>query len=489
MKKYTLNLLLPIVLSITPLHASNTMRPLSFEPGTPEFSHEQKIIEAIKTISCPQLIQRIHRYQNLVPTTNGTMTITPFRIPPISHHIWFTRENSPKEISNDDLENLRNIMATINADAREPWQHILWVNDPSLIPSSVQQLIGSGMEIRDLRDYSTQLETLPLALILLYDTSLNGMIGAAVDLIRYDILTTFGGWYADLNYVIHRSPESLMRTFDFFVDSPTQSLSLAIENFMIASIPGHPILDETISEIIPLLTSPTLRDAIKYESSTLADEVTTGVFSQICLMQMNIYTTRDLILSCQDSNGLDERGYEELHHMTVGTDTSEIDPNSPSTDFDKRKATFILEMLAYEKAFGKCYPGQFGKDGKKMGRSWSEENKVSCLSFSYCLPGLPNPIFKYVESFCSIQENLKNKVRESFSIQGLEESDPQAQEILARFERGEDLKDCTGSFSILKSENGNEIIFYFSLVDLEKKYSKTCNPFLLTKSEPTCPQY
>lgn len=79
------------------------------------------------------------------------------KIPPILHHIWLTHPSSPREISQS---NINNIIANkaVFSKTNYSWEHILWVNDKTLIPGSVHALEAAGFSIREIASHAEDID-------------------------------------------------------------------------------------------------------------------------------------------------------------------------------------------------------------------------------------------------------------------------------------------------------------------------------------------
>ena len=314
--------------------------------------HSESIKNFTSQYTYEKIAKRIHRYENLLPHTNGNMTEGAFSIPAISHHIWLTPEKAPKEMKPYDADNLRRTIAVIEGDTHRSWKHILWTNAPSLIPETLGRLSSTPIEVRNLHDYTDILKTLDVVFSFIGNPRVKGAMGVAADLLRYDLLDVFGGYYGDINFQLVSSPEPLMQAFDFFVGGVDELLSLVLENSMIGSIPNHPILEKTLMTLMPILRSPTLIPPSKDPTTTIADKITFSLFMWLCLENMNQQGTRDVIL------------YPQWHQRPNDLD------EDVEIDEDDGLPEFLNQGDEYELRHGLSYPGAFGYDGK--GRSWQE---------------------------------------------------------------------------------------------------------------------
>lgn len=152
------------------------------------------------------------------------------KIPYIVHHIWFTSPSNPREISKSEINNIINAKEMLGED-HSKWSHIVWTNNKSLIPFSVEKLEGSGIEVRSIEDYKQEFKLYEMVSHFIEQKSW----GIASDAIRYNILQKFGGIYSDLDFGFSRSVENDMYKYDFFAQN--------LVNFFIAAKAYHPIMN------------------------------------------------------------------------------------------------------------------------------------------------------------------------------------------------------------------------------------------------------
>lgn len=161
------------------------------------------------------------------------------KIPRIIHHIWLTNAVQRREISEKDLPGIINAKK-INDHG---WRHIVWTNDKTLIPKSVQVLAANDIEVRELSEIADHLKLRELE-----DKFIEkGLWGMASDTLRYDIVNYMGGVYTDIDYEFKRSVEEEICKYDFFGTVPLDRHLL--ENYFFGSIPNHPILDKALEMI------------------------------------------------------------------------------------------------------------------------------------------------------------------------------------------------------------------------------------------------
>jgi|GEM_PF-2372430 len=164
------------------------------------------------------------------------------KIPLITHQIYFTSKESPREI--DDLSLNKMILSAERLNGVDSdWKHYIWTNNPAIIPESFTSI--NNVEIHQIEE----LEDLDLYLSLkdiLEDDSNKTRFVEASDLTRIMALYKFGGIYHDLDYEIYR-PEKLLeliKSFDFVGAKELPNEITAIGNAFMASIPNHPIITE-----------------------------------------------------------------------------------------------------------------------------------------------------------------------------------------------------------------------------------------------------
>lgn len=158
------------------------------------------------------------------------------KIPLITHHIYFTSTENPREI--DDLSLNKTVISTRRLNEVDSnWKHYIWTNNPNIIPDSLRTL--GNVEVRLADEFKNhklyeQLETI----------TQSGWFAQASDLYRYMVLDKFGGVYFDLDYEIYRAEKllPLVRAFNFLGGKELPQELTAVGNSFIASSPEHPII-------------------------------------------------------------------------------------------------------------------------------------------------------------------------------------------------------------------------------------------------------
>jgi hypothetical protein len=215
------------------------------------------------------------------------------KIPTISHHIWLTNVSKPKEMRNDDFNNLNNTINILDRDTSSNWQHIFWTNCKTCIPLTVKRLAQLNIETRELGDFQNRFTSYDIVIRLLNEDSAYGM---AADIIREDIVLHFGGFYSDLNYIIHRSPENLMERYNFLVDEKA-------ENYMFAASPSNPILklafETTMTQVLKLSN---MGEKISgCSTNEITHTVTYGIFANVILENLPYTNSTYFMIPINDS--------------------------------------------------------------------------------------------------------------------------------------------------------------------------------------------
>jgi len=170
------------------------------------------------------------------------------KIPYIVHHIWLTHRDSPREVREQDIKNAIATKETF-AKGKGKWQHIVWMNDPSLIPDSVKALEVAGIEVKSIYDYEEDLKLFYLVEELIEKKDW----GKATDTLRYALVQKFGGVYADINFIFNRDVTEEAHKYNFF--SITFG-GLYIDNFFFGCSPRHPVIEKVLQLVERNLMDP-----------------------------------------------------------------------------------------------------------------------------------------------------------------------------------------------------------------------------------------
>jgi hypothetical protein len=274
-----------------------------------------------------------------------------FLVPPISHYLWLTSKNDPREIKENDLQNIFNNLQMIKDSSSFPqdWQHILWVNDKNLIPKTVERVSNSDLEIKELSEIKSFMYSYNLSM----KTFEQKHLGLSVDIIRMDLLNIFGGFYADLNYKIKYSPELLMKKFNFIVESDVEN-PMDVENNMIISSPDHPItrnfLEKAVNETLVETTIEKYKDCSK---ELFADMLSWGMFRTTVAKNLASPNYNNLIII--DNNKKDSHGNPYCHNTDMSNELTQIFYDT---------AADLIEQQSI------CNLESFGDDSRIDNRSW-----------------------------------------------------------------------------------------------------------------------
>lgn len=225
-------------------------------------------IAEIEGLNLHQITHEQNRYTNI----NAPMSDT-FRVPAISHHIWFTKPSDPSEMREQDFASYNKLLLVLDSNGTY-WQHFLWTNCKSCIPDTVKKLSSINVIVREISEASNQLVSSEIITNLIEKKQ----FGIAADFFRFDLLKTFGGFYSDLNYIMNYSPDEHMRSFDFFAH--TDRGGVFIDVYMIAAKPHHPILEETFATVLRNFITPPAH-VINAENSSMHIQEYTGVMTYL----------------------------------------------------------------------------------------------------------------------------------------------------------------------------------------------------------------
>lgn len=233
---------------------------------------------------------------------------TPYKIPPISHNIWLTNPDNPKEISDKAIENLikkisfldrktesttcdliSDMFSSLFSQKEEiitsPWEHILWTNDKSLLPKTTKKLEGLNIKIKDISEIKDQIKTYDL----INEAIAKNNFGISADLLREEVINIYGGFYSDLNYQITHHPDPMMKVYDFIGGDHMNRYN--IENSFFAAKPHHPILERAIEATLYNINN---REFLYNKRS--ADYITMPIFANSVLKNFGIDGNKDILV-------------------------------------------------------------------------------------------------------------------------------------------------------------------------------------------------
>lgn len=263
-------------------------------------------------------------------------------IPTLSHQIWLTNPNNPKEIRDNDLANLEHKIQLLNKNNNASWEHYLWTNCRSCIPTSTKRLESLNVTVNDIANFNGQLKTVGTINSLVQ----NKLIGLAADILRYEIVSKFGGFYSDLNYEIIKSPENLMKSLNFFADN----IYYYVENYMFGASANHTIVNSALNETLYLLENQSI---MGLNISDISNDDLTNIAYYFAFVgsfnRLANINTKDLAIP--HLNDIQVEFYNEVCSLDY-----------PS---------ILEEIQNYFTSNKKCYDLSFGDDGMN-GQTWSD---------------------------------------------------------------------------------------------------------------------
>lgn len=168
------------------------------------------------------------------------------KIPSITHHVYFSAENSQKELDDFYIEELKLHFNNFNS-LSDNWQHNIWTNQANLFPAEVINIKGVKVRsIEELKDHPSYNDVVE---VLNKGNNARPYLTEATDFVRLMVVQKFGGIYTDMDYEIYR-PEvffDLMKKFDFIGARETIRLDSFYTNSFFAAKPNHPILNEALA--------------------------------------------------------------------------------------------------------------------------------------------------------------------------------------------------------------------------------------------------
>lgn len=111
-------------------------------------------------------------------------------IPKISHHIWITNANNPKEINAKNIDHIKKTFKFMSKD--NGWSNIFWTNNKNLIPATIAELSEFNIEIKEIN--SSNLKNFS-NIEKLYNKSFDYNLAMPTDIASYAILAEYGGIY------------------------------------------------------------------------------------------------------------------------------------------------------------------------------------------------------------------------------------------------------------------------------------------------------
>lgn len=139
-----------------------------------------------------EVIANIEQYQN-----------ENYKIPLISHQIYFTSSEKPNPIDALSLKLTIESIKELNNSGN--WIHYFWTNSLNSVPSEIKNL--KNVEVRTLEEFIQDELWNELNDILNKAENEPGLYSPASDILRYILLASYGGIYRDLDYRIYNAQQ------------------------------------------------------------------------------------------------------------------------------------------------------------------------------------------------------------------------------------------------------------------------------------------
>ncbi len=168
---------------------------------------------------------------------------TTHKIPLVTHKIWVTSDDLPKDPSPQYIKWLESSIAN-NNEPSSGWKHYFWIESKKKLPKLAALLEGHPTIIlRELSEVSTQFKTADL-----YKEAIRERkFGKATDIIRLELLGIFGGFYLDTDYELFQSLIPYAKAYHMIVGLEPMSAYLC--NAFIGSCPNHPVINRALAMI------------------------------------------------------------------------------------------------------------------------------------------------------------------------------------------------------------------------------------------------
>ena len=169
------------------------------------------------------------------------------KIPPITHHIYFTPEESSKQLNDFYNETMKATFARLN-NLNIKWNHYIWTNNPKIFPEDLKQI--KGVEIKSIAELSSHILYKDLVESIKNGEKQKAYYSQASDILRFLLVQKFGGIYGDMDYEIYNAKAlyELMQNFDFIGGKETSQDKSYYGSAFLAAKANHPILNEIIKK-------------------------------------------------------------------------------------------------------------------------------------------------------------------------------------------------------------------------------------------------
>lgn len=166
-----------------------------------------------------------------------------YKTPLITHKIWLTSENAPKEprdIYTDWLE-----QSIEHNKVSDGWTHVFWLENREKLPETVKKLENHpNIKLMFLDD----LDTSSFVTGNLYKNAIQKcQFGKASDIIRLELLKKYGGFYLDTDYELYQSLQVHAKAYDMIMG--VEPMSAYLGNAFMGAAPDHPVIDKALEMV------------------------------------------------------------------------------------------------------------------------------------------------------------------------------------------------------------------------------------------------
>ncbi len=164
------------------------------------------------------------------------------RIPHISHRTWLTSSTNPYEVPKEKLDYYLSSISRLGKD----WSHIFWCLDKTKIPQTIHYLEKSSIpiEIKELKEI-VNMKGAHIIKAYLQENRFT----SANDIIRMNIVNTYGGIYSDIGAEYTCDITPLLDAFDYIFLNITENQTSFIDTGLFAAKPYSPVLTAYLKNI------------------------------------------------------------------------------------------------------------------------------------------------------------------------------------------------------------------------------------------------
>jgi spore coat polysaccharide biosynthesis predicted glycosyltransferase SpsG len=169
------------------------------------------------------------------------------------HTVWVTDPKNPKESFPDQaLETKILLNKHILQSCGYEWEFIIWTNDKSLLPNTMNFVNKNGIKLKNVYDLDPYSKTTFDYLINAASKSQyfkKGFLSMTSDLLRYHVLKQFGGLYLDIDYKLLKNPEYIFHHVDILVGMLRDVHPLLISSSFVYAKKEHPIAIKALQNV------------------------------------------------------------------------------------------------------------------------------------------------------------------------------------------------------------------------------------------------